>query len=137
TGVQTCAITILQKTGGSEEQKPEQDKPGKNEVAFDDFMKIDFRVAEVLKAEKMKNADKLLRLQLDIGSEKRQVISGIAKYYEPEELVGRKVICVTNLKPVKLRGEMSEGMVLSGEDKGGNLSLATVDQSLPNGSVVK
>ncbi|MBU5467421.1 methionine--tRNA ligase [Virgibacillus sp. MSJ-26] len=128
---------LMQKTGGSEEQKPEQDKPGKNEVAFDDFMKIDLRVAEVLKAEKMKNADKLLRLQLDIGSEKRQVISGIAKYYEPEELVGRKVICVTNLKPVKLRGEMSEGMVLSGEDKGGNLSLATVDQSLPNGSVVK
>lgn len=128
---------LMQKTGGSEEQKPEQDKPGKNEVAFDDFMKIDLRVAEVLKAEKMKNADKLLRLQLDIGSEKRQVISGIAKYYEPEELVGRKVICVTNLKPVKLRGEMSEGMVLSGEDKGGYLSLATVDQSLPNGSVVK
>src|SRR5690625_421696 len=128
---------LMQKTGGSEEQKPEQDKPGKNEVAFDDFMKIDLRVAEVLKAEKMKNADKLLRLQLDIGSEKRQVISGIAKYYEPEEVVGRKVICVTNLKPVKLRGEMSEGMVLYGEDKGGNLSLATVDQSLPNGSVVK
>lgn len=128
---------MMQKTGGSEDEDSEQEESAKSEIAFDDFMKIDLRVAEVLKAEKMKNADKLLRLQLDIGSEKRQVISGIAKYYEPEELVGRKVICVTNLKPVKLRGEMSEGMVLSGEDEDGNLSLATVDQSLPNGSVVK
>jgi len=128
---------MMQKTGGSEDEDSEQEESAKSEIAFDDFMKIDLRVAEVLKAEKMKNADKLLRLQLDIGSEKRQVISGIAKYYEPEELVGRKVICVTNLKPVKLRGEMSEGMVLSGEDKDGNLSLATVEQSLPNGSVVK
>lgn len=95
------------------------------------------RVAEVIHAEKMKKADKLLKLQLDLGSEKRQVISGIAKYYSPEEMVGKKVICVTNLKPVKLRGEMSEGMILSGEDEQGNLSLATVEQSLPNGSIVK
>ncbi|HLS66762.1 MAG TPA: methionine--tRNA ligase subunit beta, partial [Pseudogracilibacillus sp.] len=88
-------------------------------------------------AEKMKNADKLLKLQLDIGTEKRQVISGIAEYYRPEELIGKKVICVTNLKPVKLRGEMSEGMILSGEDEDGNLSLATVESDLPNGSAVK
>lgn len=100
-------------------------------------MKLDLRVGEVLKAEKVKKADKLLKLQLDLGSEKRQIVSGIAKYYEPEQLVGKKVICVTNLKPVKLRGEMSEGMILSGEDEKGNLSLATVDSSLPNGSVVK
>jgi len=85
----------------------------------------------------MKNADKLLKLQLDLGSEKRQVVSGIAEFYEPEALIGKKVICVVNLKPVKLRGELSEGMVLSGEDEDGNLSLATVEQSLPNGSVVK
>src|SRR5699024_817085 len=109
----------------------------KEEVAFDDFLKLDLKVAEVLKAEKMKNADKLLQLQVDIGTEKRQIISGIAEYYKPEELVGKKVICVTNLKPVKLRGEMSEGMILSGEDEEGNLSLATVEDSLPNGSIVK
>lgn len=106
-------------------------------IAYDDFMKVDMRVAEVLKAEKMKKTDKLIKMQLDIGVEKRQVISGIAQHYDPEDLVGKKVICVTNLKPVKLRGEKSEGMVLSGEDEKGKLVLATVEQSQPNGSIVK
>ncbi|NIW14435.1 MAG: methionine--tRNA ligase, partial [Candidatus Thorarchaeota archaeon] len=73
---------------------------------------------------------------LDLGYEKRQVVSGIAKHYKPEELVGKKVICVTNLKPVKLRGELSQGMILAGEENG-TLSLATVDQTLPNGTKVK
>ncbi|UOQ83839.1 methionine--tRNA ligase [Gracilibacillus salinarum] len=123
-------------------KKPEpekQDEPveDSNEITYDDFMKLDLRVAEVTHAEKMENADKLLRIQLDLGSEKRQVVSGIANYYTPEQLVGKKVICVTNLKPVKLRGQLSEGMILSGEDKDGSLSLATVESSLPNGSVVK
>ena len=76
-------------------------------------MKVDLRVAEVIQAEPVKKADKLLKLQLDLGYEKRQVVSGIAKHYKPEDLVGRRVICVTNLKPVKLRGELSEGMILS------------------------
>src|SRR5699024_8792278 len=71
-----------------------------NEITYDEFMKLDLRVAEVTHAEKMKNADKLLRIQLDLGTEKRQVVSGIAPYYTPESLVGKKVICVTNLKPV-------------------------------------
>ncbi len=128
-----ATIKNMMKSPVVKEEKVEQ----KDEVLYDDFMKLDFRVAEVLKAEKMKNADKLLKMQVDIGSEKRQIISGIAEYYEPEDLVGKKVICITNLKPVKLRGEMSEGMILSGEDEQGNLSLATVEESLPNGSVVK
>src|SRR5699024_1985414 len=116
----------------------EQEKPqGKPEITYDDFMKLDLRVAEVIKAEKMKNADKLLQLKVDLGDHKRQIISGIAAYYTPSDLVGKKVICVTNLKPVKLRGEMSEGMILSGESPDGTLSLAQTDQSLPNGSVVK
>ncbi|PWU67844.1 methionine--tRNA ligase [Gracilibacillus dipsosauri] len=118
--------------------EPEKKNTAKtNEVTYDDFMKLDLKVAEVVRAEKMENADKLLRLQLDLGEEKRQVISGIAKFYTPEDMVGKKVICVTNLKPVKLRGELSEGMILSGEDKDGKLSLATVESDLPNGSVVK
>ncbi len=128
-----ATIKSMMKSPVVKEEKVEQ----KDEVLYDDFMKLDFRVAEVLKAEKMKNADKLLKMQVDIGSEKRQIISGIAEYYQPEDLVGKKVICITNLKPVKLRGEMSEGMILSGEDEKGNLSLATVEASLPNGSVVK
>ncbi|MFB4168709.1 methionine--tRNA ligase [Virgibacillus sp. JSM 102003] len=117
----------------AEEQAPEP----KEEIAFDDFMKLDMRVAEVLKADTIKKADKLLKLQLDIGTEKRQVVSGIAEHYKPEDLVGKKVICVTNLKAVKLRGEMSEGMILCGEDNTGKLVLASVEQTLPNGSVVK
>ena len=109
----------------------------KPEVVYDDFMKLDMRVAEIVHAERMKNADKLLQLQVDLGSEKRQIISGIAEYYAPEDLLNKKVICVTNLKPVKLRGELSEGMILSGEGEDGQLSLAMTDQHLANGSKVE
>ncbi|SDN83188.1 methionine--tRNA ligase [Bacillus sp. OK048] len=115
-----------------QEEKPE----AVEEIGIDDFMKVDLRVAEVIQAEPIKKADKLLKLQLDLGYEKRQVVSGIAQYYKPEELVGKKVICITNLKPVKLRGELSQGMILAGSNDG-VLSLATVDQTLPNGSKVK
>ncbi|HEX6593276.1 MAG TPA: methionine--tRNA ligase [Bacillota bacterium] len=126
---------MMKKTTYKQDSEQED---AKEIVNFDDFMKLDLRVAEVTKAEKMANADKLLKLQVDLGKQKRQVISGIANDYEPEQLIGKKVICVTNLKPVKLRGEMSEGMILSGEDpESGRLSLATVDSSLPNGSIVE
>lgn len=118
------------------EEKKEEHPEVLGEIAIDEFLKIDLRVAEVIQAEPIKKADKLLKLQLDLGYEKRQVVSGIAEYYKPEELVGRKVICITNLKPVKLRGELSQGMILAGS-KDGSLSLATVDQSLPNGAKVK
>ena len=92
--------------------------PEAEEITIDDFMKVELRVAEVMEAEPVKKADKLLKLQLDLGYEKRQVVSGIAQYYKPEELVGKKVICVTNLKPVKLRGELSQGMILAGSKDG-------------------
>jgi methionyl-tRNA synthetase len=108
----------------------------KEEIGIDDFAKVELRVAQVISAEPVKGADKLLKLQLDLGYEQRQVVSGIAKFYTPEELAGRKVICVTNLKPVKLRGELSQGMILaaSHEDQ---LTLATVPDSMPNGAIVK
>ncbi|NMD72178.1 methionine--tRNA ligase [Bacillus sp. DNRA2] len=112
------------------------EKPEIDEITIDDFMKVELRVAEVIECVAVPKANKLLKLQLDLGYEKRQVVSGIAQYYKPEELVGRKVICVTNLKPVKLRGELSQGMILAGSHDG-QLSLATVDQTLPNGSKVK
>jgi methionyl-tRNA synthetase len=126
------APMLEEKQVEKQEEKPEEI----DEISIDDFMKIDLRVAEVIQAEPIKKADKLLKLQLDLGYEKRQVVSGIAQYYKAEDLVGRKVICITNLKPVKLRGELSQGMILAGS-KDGSLSLATVDQSLPNGSKVK
>ncbi|PLR93315.1 methionine--tRNA ligase [Bacillus sp. T33-2] len=116
----------------AKEEKPEQ----ADEITIDDFMKVDLRVAEVIHAEPVKKADKLLKLQLDLGYEKRQVVSGIAQFYKPEDLIGQRVICVTNLKPVTLRGELSEGMILAGS-KDGMLSLATVADSLPLGARVK
>ncbi|WP_280772207.1 methionine--tRNA ligase [Salipaludibacillus daqingensis] len=112
------------------------DIPEVDEITIDDFSKVDLRVAEVVAAEKVKKADKLLKVQLDLGYEKRQVVAGIAKHYDPDELIGKKVICVTNLKPVKLRGQLSQGMILAGSnDK--ELTLATISTDLPNGSQVK
>ncbi|MCZ0071079.1 methionine--tRNA ligase [Bacillus sonorensis] len=127
----------MQGKAPKEEPKKEEAAPERlPEITIDDFMSMELRVAEVLQAEPVKKADRLLKLQLDLGFEKRQVVSGIAKHYKPEELVGRKVICVTNLKPVKLRGELSQGMILAGEDNG-VLSLAAVDSSLANGTRIK
>src|SRR5690625_1915438 len=119
------------------EEKEDKEVEGTATIDYEDFMKVDLRVATVLQAEKVKNTDKLLKIQLDLGFEKRQVVSGIAEYYDEDDLIGKKLICVANLKPAKLRGVMSEGMILSGEDEQGKLVLATVDQSLPNGSIVK
>ncbi|MBC1402370.1 methionine--tRNA ligase [Listeria booriae] len=107
------------------------------EIGIEDFDKIDLRVGEVKQVEKVKKADKLLCFQLDLGEGKlRQVLSGIAEFYEPEELIGKKVIVVSNLKPVKLRGLMSEGMILSGE-KDGELRIIEASDALPNGAEVK
>jgi len=118
------------------EEKDVNIAPQEAEITIDDFMKVDLRVAEVLQVEPVKKADRLLKIQLDLGYEKRQVVSGIAKHYKPEELLGKKVICVANLKPVKLRGELSQGMILAGS-QGDLLSVATVLADLPNGSRVK
>ena len=87
--------------------------PIKEEITIDDFDKIDLRVVKVLECEPVKKAKKLLKLKVDLGGEERQVISGIAQYYKPEELVGKYVVLVANLKPVKLRGELSQGMILA------------------------
>ncbi|WP_226530446.1 methionine--tRNA ligase [Metabacillus niabensis] len=118
------------------EKKDANIAPQEEEITIDDFMKLDLRIAEVLQVEPVKKADRLLKIQLDLGYEKRQVVSGIAKHYKPEELIGKKVICVANLKPVKLRGELSQGMILAGS-QGDLLSVATVFADLPNGSRVK
>ena len=119
-----------------EEKKPSVEVPDVPEISIDDFMKVDLRVATVTACEPVPKADKLLKLQVDLGYEQRQVVSGIAQYYKPEELVGQKVIVVANLKPVKLRGELSQGMILAGSHEG-VLTLATVDPKLENGAKVK
>ncbi|MCR8987377.1 methionine--tRNA ligase [Brevibacillus laterosporus] len=125
----------------SEEKKEaveakEKSSESKDLIGIDDFAKVELRVAEVKECTAHPNADKLLVLQVDLGDEQRQIVSGIAKYYKPEELVGKKVVVVTNLKPVKLRGEMSQGMILAASH-GDQLTVSTVDASMPNGSVVK
>lgn len=100
--------------------------PFKPEITIDDFGKLDLRVAEITSAKAHPNADKLLILQLKVGDTNRQVVSGIAKYFDPEKLVGKKVVIVANLKPVKLRGELSEGMILAASDDE-TLALVTAD----------
>jgi len=105
-------------------------------ITIDDFAKLELRTARVLEAEKVEGTDKLLKLKLDMGGEIRQVVSGIAKYYAPDDLVGKTVILVANLKPVKLRGIESQGMILAASNAS-ELSIATIDSPIENGSVVR
>lgn len=109
----------------------------KEEITIDDFAKVQFRVGEVIACEPVKKAKKLLCSQIRIGNEVRQIVSGIAAYYKPEEMVGKKVAVVTNLKPVKLCGVLSEGMILAASDDDGNLSVLTVDKDMIAGSEIR
>lgn len=123
-----------------EQKKQEAKKEVKediNIITIDDFSKVELRVAEIISAEKLKNADKLLKLQVKIGENTRQIVAGIAKYYTPEELVGKKIIVVANLKPTKLRGELSEGMLLAASNDKGELTLVTVEKDIDSGARVK
>lgn len=106
-------------------------------ITIDDFAKVQLKVARVLHAEPVPKAKKLLKLSLEVGSETRQVVSGIADHYTPEELIGKKVVVVFNLKPVTLRGVESQGMILAADDAEGRLSLITLDRDLPSGGTVR
>ncbi|MGI6175920.1 MAG: methionine--tRNA ligase [Christensenellales bacterium] len=106
-------------------------------IGYEDFKKIDLRVVKVLHCEVLQGSDKLLKLTVQMGEETRNVVSGIREWYAPEQLVGKNVILVANLKPAKLRGELSEGMILSAEDTNGNLSVVTtLDEAFENGAKV-
>lgn len=106
-------------------------------ISIDDFARIDLRVAEVIACEAVEKADKLLKLTVKLGDETRTVVSGIRKWFEPDALVGRKVILVANLKPAKLRGIQSQGMILAAEDDQGNLDLVGLNLDLPSGTKVR
>lgn len=108
----------------------------KEEITVDDFDKVQIRVGEVLKCEKVKKAKKLLVSQIRVGNEVRQIVSGISLHYTPEEMVGKKVAVITNLKPAKLCGLVSEGMILAASDDDGNLSVLTVDKDIISGSEI-
>ncbi|MBU3092504.1 methionine--tRNA ligase [Clostridium sp. CF011] len=118
-------------------QKPTMEKL-KEEITIEDFDKIDMRVVKVLECEPMKKAKKLLKLKVDLGGEVRQVISGIAQHYKPEELIGKYVVLVANLKPVTLRGELSQGMIISAAtEDDSKLFAISVPGELPTGSTVR
>lgn len=106
-------------------------------ITFDDFAKIDLRVARVLEAKPHPNADKLLVLQIDLGTEQRQIVAGIRGYYEPEQLVGKSIVVVKNLAPRTMRGETSNGMLLaaSNEDRS-QVILLTPMSDIPSGAKV-
>jgi len=116
--------------------EPERSQDEQDFISIEDFAKVDLRVAKVLEAEKVEGADKLLKLRLEMGNEVRQVVSGIAKHYSPEELAGKYVVLVANLKPVKLRGIESQGMILAASNSS-DLSIVTVDKPIDNGSRVR
>ena len=128
-------IQAKQKAETAPEEKYPEVEP-KEEITIDDFDKVQIRVGEVLKCEPVPKAKKLLVSQIRIGNEVRQIVSGIAKYYKPEEMVGKKVAVITNLKPCKLCGVESQGMILAAADDDGNLSVMTLDKDMPAGSEI-
>ena len=123
-----------------EETKKEDKKSEKTEdssvIDIEDFMKVKLICARIISAEPVEKSDKLLKIMVADGQGERQIVSGIAKSYSPEQLVGKKVILVSNLKPAKLRGVLSEGMVLCSEDKDGNLALISPEKDMPAGSEI-
>jgi methionyl-tRNA synthetase len=109
----------------------------KDEVTIDDFARLEFRVAHVQHVEPHPKADKLLVLTVRVGPETRTIVSGIKQHYTPEQLIGKKVVIVANLRPVKLRGVESQGMILAAEDADGTLAVATLDRDMPDGAEVR
>lgn len=118
----------------TEEEKEEI--PSKPQIDIKDFDKVEIKAATIIDAEHVKKSDKLLKIQVDLDSEQRQIVSGIAKFYTPDDIIGKKVAVVTNLKPAKLMGQKSEGMILSAE-KDGVLTLVSLPSAIPNGAVIK
>ncbi|NLB26685.1 MAG: methionine--tRNA ligase subunit beta, partial [Bacteroidales bacterium] len=109
----------------------------KESVEFDDFGRMDIRAGTILEAEKVPKTKKLLKLKIDTGIDKRTVVSGIAEYYKPEELIGKQVSVLVNLEPKKLKGIESKGMILCAENPDGTLSIVAPDQKVDNGAEIK
>ncbi|EGQ3766802.1 methionine--tRNA ligase [Staphylococcus pseudintermedius] len=118
------------------EESVEEEVPAKAQIDIKDFDKVEIKAATIIDAEKVKKSNKLLKIQVDLGYEKRQIISGIAQFYAPEDIIGKKVAVVTNLKPAKLMGQKSEGMILSAE-KDDVLTLISLPNAVQNGAVIK
>ena len=130
-------IQKLLDTKKANEEANYQTKPIRENITFDDFTKLDIRVGTVLECTKVPKADKLLQFRIDDGLEKRTIVSGIAQHYKPEELVGKQVCFIANLAPRKLKGIVSEGMILSAENWDGGLAVITPEKAVKPGSEVK
>ena len=133
------AAEAAKESGADAENAEEEDGidlEAKPEITYDDFAKLQFQVGEIIKCEAVPKSKKLLCSQVKIGTKTRQIISGIKAHYTPEEMVGKKVMVVTNLKPAKLAGMLSEGMILCAEDAEGNLALMTPEKKMPAGAEI-
>lgn len=127
----------LEKTKSNNHTMEAQSTPVKDLINFDDFSKMDLRVGTIMTAEKMPKTNKLLILSVDVGVDRRTVVSGIAEHYQPEDIVGQKVCVLLNLEPRKIRGTLSHGMILMAEDDEGKLSFLAPDAGIPSGATVR
>lgn len=131
------AASVIADTSGPSGSGPLADDPVSDEIEFDDFAKIDLRVATIVAADHVEGADKLLQLTLDLGGQQRNVFAGIKSAYDPSKLIGRQTIMVANLKPRKMRFGMSEGMVLAAGPGGSDLFILSPDDGAQPGMRVK
>ena len=141
--VEAMHAAAAQETAAAEEGEKEEEEASdgidlepKAEITYDDFAKMQFQIGEVIACEEVKKSRKLLCSQVKIGSQVRQIVSGIKSSYTPEQMVGKKVMVVTNLKPATLAGLKSEGMILCAEDADGNIAVMTPDRDMPAGAEV-
>lgn len=130
-------VEVIQQKYSVEPKEEYVEVPKADEITIDDFARIQLSVGKVLTAEKVEKADKLLKMTVKVGQTDRTIVSGIAKWYKPEEMVGKEVVVVSNLKPAKLRGIMSEGMILCADDGKGNLCVVSPEKAMLSGSEVR
>lgn len=130
-------VALLEATKKQNQVESSDAEPEKNEVAFEDFQKMDLRVVTILEAEKIAKTKKLLKLKVSTGVDTREIVSGIAEYYQPEDLIGKQVLMLINLAPKNIKGVESHGMILMAENADGSLSIMQPEKKLKNGSTVK
>ena len=129
-------IAYIKESMQASSPAPEPEEESKEQIDIKQFDKVEIKAATITDAEQVQKSDKLLKIQVDLGNEQRQIVSGIAKFYQPEDIIGKKVAVVSNLKPAKLMGHKSEGMILSAE-KENVLTLVSLPNAIPNGAVIK
>jgi methionyl-tRNA synthetase len=129
-------MTTVEKDAAGAASASAEQPVNKPTIEFDDFAKLDLKVGTILSAEKVAKADKLLKLEIDLGTEKRTIVSGIALHFTPEEITGRQVVVVANLAPRKMRGIESNGMILLAEDKAGKLHFVKPENMIDAGAGV-